>query len=181
MDLIRARGFDAVSIKDIVGQTGVPKGSFHYYFDSKEAYGLELMDFFGDSIRRTTLPALQAPGKSSLERLRGFFRAYADRMHREKYQMSCLNGLISMESSARSEPLREKAEDGLGDFQKEIWNLLKEARKSGEIRGNPDLKSLAGFIVNSWEGALLRMKVQRSPKALRDFDRIVFEELLPGK
>lgn len=35
-ELILGRGFSAVGLAEILGRAQVPKGSFYYYFDSKE-------------------------------------------------------------------------------------------------------------------------------------------------
>lgn len=37
--LIAHKGFTAVGIKQILDTAGIPKGSFYYYFASKEAFG----------------------------------------------------------------------------------------------------------------------------------------------
>ena len=40
---------------------------------------------------------------------------------------------------------------------------------------------LADFILNSWEGALLRMRADRSGAPLETFKQMVFDVLLHGK
>ncbi|MDW3689418.1 TetR family transcriptional regulator C-terminal domain-containing protein [Cupriavidus sp. CV2] len=37
---------------------------------------------------------------------------------------------------------------------------------------------LAQFLLNSWEGALLRMRVEKSDGPLRDFVKVIFESVL---
>ncbi len=43
------------------------------------------------------------------------------------------------------------------------------------IRPFLDPTDLADFLLASWQGAILRMKVERSPAALERFKSIVFE------
>ena len=50
-----------------------------------------------------------------------------------------------------------------------------EAQAIGEIDSSFDPIDLAEFLLASWEGAILRMKVERSPAALDRFKDIVFE------
>lgn len=38
------KGFSATGLDEILKAVGVPKGSFYHYFDSKEAFGAELID-----------------------------------------------------------------------------------------------------------------------------------------
>jgi TetR/AcrR family transcriptional repressor of nem operon len=55
---------------------------------------------------------------------------------------------------------------------------LEAAKKAGEIDESTDPYEMADFIINSWEGALLRMKAEKSPEPLLLFDRVVFEQVL---
>ena len=50
-----------------------------------------------------------------------------------------------------------------------------EAQTSGEIDSTFDPMDLAEFLLASWEGAILRMKVERGPAALDRFKNIVFQ------
>lgn len=42
--LVAARGFSGVGLSEIVAASGVRKGSFYYYFESKEACGRALLE-----------------------------------------------------------------------------------------------------------------------------------------
>ena len=42
-DLIVRQGFNATGLSDILTTAGVPKGSFYYYFESKEDFGLAII------------------------------------------------------------------------------------------------------------------------------------------
>ena len=47
-EIIVQQGFNAASLNDILSAAGVPKGSFYYYFSSKEDFGLAIIDNFAD-------------------------------------------------------------------------------------------------------------------------------------
>jgi len=47
----------------------------------------------------------------------------------------------------------------------------------GEIDSQFDATDLAEFLLASWEGAILRMKVERSPAALERFKTIAFQTI----
>jgi len=44
--LVHERGFAGAAVRDIVKGAGVSQGSFTDHFDSKEAFGLEVLDIY---------------------------------------------------------------------------------------------------------------------------------------
>ena len=52
---------------------------------------------------------------------------------------------------------------------------LPRRNTSGKIDSTFDPMDLAEFLLSSWEGAILRMKVERGPAALDRFKTIVFQ------
>ena len=48
----------------------------------------------------------------------------------------------------------------------------------GELRGDLDPQQVAEFYLNSFEGAVLRAKVSKSPEPLRLFVTIMFDNVL---
>jgi len=50
-----------------------------------------------------------------------------------------------------------------------------EPKALGEIDATFDPMDLAEFLLASWEGAILRMKVERGPAALERFKTIAFQ------
>jgi TetR/AcrR family transcriptional repressor of nem operon len=47
-----------------------------------------------------------------------------------------------------------------------------------ELPADTDPESLAGFLLNSWEGALLRSQAEKSDAPLELFVQLVFGQLL---
>jgi TetR/AcrR family transcriptional regulator, transcriptional repressor for nem operon len=55
---------------------------------------------------------------------------------------------------------------------------IREAQAAGELRAELDPDSIAAFLIDAYEGAILRTKVDRDPAALRRFESIVFSTIL---
>src|ERR1700761_7395574 len=67
---VHAHGFANTSVRDIVAAAGVPQGSFTNNFESKEAFGVEILDIYfanGAAVIRDTL---RNDALSPLKRLR---------------------------------------------------------------------------------------------------------------
>jgi TetR/AcrR family transcriptional repressor of nem operon len=179
LEAIRQGGFSAVSIKELVTQAEVPKGSFHYYFESKEAYGAELVDHYIHSVKAQAEPILHDLTLTPLQRLRVFFQSFSYRMQEGGYKAGCLVGVMAAEAWQDSPLLREKTGHCLSLFPEFLSPFISEAQQQGEIRSDLSVRELAEFIADCWQGVLLRMKVQQDGAALQSFDKVIFEHFLP--
>ena len=78
-------------------------------------------------------------------------------------------GNSSNELSDVTESFREVIAQEFNLWQNALEKCIMEAQDEGEINRNTDSKMLASFILNSWEGALLRMKSEKTVDPLKDF------------
>ena len=74
-ELVYRQGFNNTGIQEILESAGVPKGSFYFYFKSKEQFGLELIDYYMEFFRVMIGTHLRKSDSPPLERLRAFFAA----------------------------------------------------------------------------------------------------------
>ena len=75
--MLHEGGFTGTGIKDIVDAAQVPKGSFYNYFENKEAFGKEAIDYFFDSGVEKLRERLLDENTPPLERLRHYFESRA--------------------------------------------------------------------------------------------------------
>jgi len=178
VELFHARGYTATGIKDIVAAAHVPKGSFYNYFDNKETFGTEVIDFFFE--RR--LPKIQAllsnPDAPPLERLRHYFELRIDGSRASGYVRGCLLGNFSLEVADQSPLMRERLAVHFRTWSQLLETCIEEARRTGALNTPLPPSVLARFILNSWEGALLRMRAEKSDGPLNEFMTVVFGTVL---
>lgn len=177
LDTVRAGGYARVSIQDIVAAAGVPKGSFHYYFPSKEAFALALMKHFAGRMAPVAATLEADSDAPAVERLRRFFRAYAARMDAEGFRTGCLFGVLALDAGAVGPVVRDRIDAGLAAFAAALAPHVRAARDEGSLAQDTDPDALAAFLVDAWQGALLRMRVERSGAPLQRFERVVFDAL----
>jgi TetR/AcrR family transcriptional repressor of nem operon len=178
-DLIYKKGYASTSLGDILAASGVPKGSFYHHYQSKEAFGLEAVDFHLGFLVSWLQEALSPDSRlGPIERLRRFFEEYREFLKRRKYADGCPVGNLAQESGALPEGFREKIRAAFLLMREPVEACLTEARRAGELQAGLDPAETADFILNAWEGALLRMKVEGDDGPLRAFERMVFERLL---
>jgi TetR/AcrR family transcriptional repressor of nem operon len=166
LEVIHAQGFNDCSVQDITDAAGVPKGSFYNYFKSKEALAVEVLSVYRGS---GDLDCLQDRSKSPVERLRAHFRASARPFLATGFRRGCLMGSLGAEMSDSSEPVRKALTQRFKVWHQAIATLLRDGQSTGDVDGAIDPEQAARFLVSSWEGALLQMKISKSAQPIDDF------------
>ena len=170
------KGFNAVGVQDITDAAGVPKGSFYNHFDSKEALGVEIVERYGaDQVRREIL---NDPTVPPLQRLRQHFDRINALFADSHFTRNCILGGFSSELANQSEPIRESLRKLYGQWTKDLEATIAEAQAKGEIANKTKAAEIAAFLLDSYEGALLRARVERSRKPFDRFMKFAFGELL---
>ena len=169
LELMKTRGYNGTSVKDIVDAAAVPKGSFYNYFDSKESFATDALDAVAADDERMTRELLDSIDGPTLAKLRGFFAAVAGRFCADDFREGCFFGNMAQEMSDSNDVIREKVRQIMARKTGAIAALLDQARAQGEIRSTADTAQLAEFLFNAWEGTLMRMKASRSREPLNAF------------
>jgi len=177
-ELIHRQGFNRTGIKEILDLAGVPKGSFYFYFPSKEAFGLALIDHFTEHMGGTARSILFDPGLPPLERLARFFATLREKFSDLHCARGCPIGNLSQEMSDLSPAIQQRVCAAFSGMAGLLARVLGEAAERGELSGGIDPDQAAAFIVDAWEGALLRMKAEKRIDPLLRFEDIIFTRVL---
>ncbi len=176
--IVHERGFNNTGIQEILNAADVPKGSFYFYFRSKEDFGLELVDYYIHLLKERLGKHLRSAERSHLKRLRNFFIAALEVQKENQCRAGCPIGNLTQEMGGLNQAFQVKLKITLDQMATEIGRCVELAQKSGEIDATLDPYETANFMLNSWQGALLRMKAERSIDPLICFDKMVFGKLL---
>ncbi|HEY1941695.1 MAG TPA: TetR family transcriptional regulator C-terminal domain-containing protein [Roseiarcus sp.] len=176
LETLHKRGFNATSVDDIAKAAGAPKGSFYNHFSSKEDFGAAAVSLYAEKVG-TRLAVLDERGLAPLERLRRYFEAMAE-LSAAPDAPGCLLGNFAAELSSQSPAIRERVSAAFADWRLALARVIAEAQRGGDIRAESPPEALAAFLIDAWEGALLRTKVEQSPAPLRGFLDIAFTKIL---
>ena len=177
-DLVHRQGFNNTGLKDILKAAGVPKGSFYFYFDSKETFGIELAHYLRKRSREAMLPIINDETKTPLERLHAMFSRFQAYFASHGYTRGCPIGNLAQEVSDLSPAMREAVRQVLHKMGGNLARILAEAAQAGELPPDLDPERTAAFILDAWEGALLRMKAEKTVEPLHRFEEFVFTRVL---
>ena len=176
--LLQEFGYSDTGLQDIVQASGIPKGSFYHHFRNKEDFGLQAVEQYAERSGAQLDAHLSDPSVAPVERIRGFFDEMFADWTRNDCRKGCLLGTLGQELADVSPAFRHLIRDSLNQWSDRIAACLAEAQDRGEIPVDIDCRATAERIVDGFQGAALRMKLERSPEPLKGFCDLFFDTIL---
>ena len=165
--LVLLRGFGGVGLKELLDQCAVPKGSFYYYFASKEAFGCALLEnYCTDYLGR--LEALFTQAGSGRERLMRYWTAWLDDEGAEGLADRCLVVKLAAEIPDLSEDMRVILQGGVERLIDRIAQVVADGRADGSIPTPRDPRAVARAMYSLWLGAAILSKLGKDQAPMRD-------------
>ncbi|MGW3288198.1 TetR/AcrR family transcriptional regulator [Streptomyces sp. NPDC001002] len=166
--LIEGRGYSALGVAEICKAAGVPKGSFYYFFESKEALALAVVDEHWAGQHRDWTRILGG-GDEPLRRLRQLFEE-TEAGQRAVQQgcgtvSGCLFGNLTLELSNQTEPVRARLQEIFDAQVDMVEAVVAEARERGDVAVT-DPHQAARAVVAQLEGQVMFAKLYNSTERL---------------
>jgi TetR/AcrR family transcriptional repressor of nem operon len=159
LPMLLRHGYNDLGIQALLSATSTPKGSFYHHFKDKENFALQVVDQYMQQVHAGLDLCLGDNNRPPLERVRYFFEL-TRQSYRDEGYMGCLLGGLGQELSGVSEVFRRKVEWCFAEIASRIAICLEEARKNGDIPAGSNPDSMASLLVDCWEGAALRSRLQ---------------------
>jgi len=176
--LIHRKGYNATGLSDILTAARVPKGSFYFYFKNKEDFGLAVIDHYAEAIVAMGSSYLGDINRPPMQRLAAFMDGFTDVFAKMDFTCGCPIGNLMQEMSDLNEAFRERVGRVYALMVEAIAQCLAEAKEQGDIPEDLDAAQTAQFILNSWEGAIMHMKLVKDDTPLTLCKRMVFDHIL---
>jgi TetR/AcrR family transcriptional regulator, transcriptional repressor for nem operon len=180
LERLHEHGYTATGIQEILESAGVPKGSFYHHFGSKEEFARQVVLEYVNREVQHIEKVLKNPKLSPLKRLRQYFKELIKIYGHSSPISGCLLGKMSLEVSNQSELIRMVVSGSFETWQKEIEDVLCAAVDQKEAPSNIRPAEIAAYLLNGWQGAVLRSQVEKSDKPLETFLALTFSHLLPS-
>lgn len=183
LELLSHKGYSATGVQEITDACGVPKGSFYNYFDSKEDFALAVLGEYQAAACERLAAVLEREDLSPLERLRAMFRESGAEFAAAGFAGGCLAGRLAQELAGENLGFRPPLDHTFDCMQSKVAEVLRQARDAGEwavgeSSDDEEVDAVAEFLVNAWQGAVLRAKAAGSERPLEIFQHTVFDRLL---
>ena len=121
---------------------------------------------------------MAADATAPLARLKAYFKSLNQLGPANGFTRGCLLGNFSAELASQSPGIRQALAAALADWTKDIARVVAEAQEAGDVGRDVPAATLAAFLLNAWEGAVLRSRVDRSSAPLDAFMKVAFNKIL---
>ncbi len=168
ISLMHEKGYNGTSVNDITKMAGIPKGSFYYYFKSKEDYVIEALSIYIYNLKSKSFEILKNKKLKPLDRIIKFYEYNINHLEANEFKKGCFVGNITEEMADVNNNIAYTVESIHNEISELICESLDESSEVKE-KGTLNNKKLSNYIVNSWQGALLRMKASKAIEPLNTF------------
>lgn len=174
LQMMRSKGYVAISYDDLAKQLGVTKASIHYHFEKKEDLGVAVIERIISNQRRTS----QSTEPASV-RLREFI---AYRTSRLGCHAICPISSLQADYACLPEALQIKLLE-LCQLELETLTAILEAGKLEQlILPSENAPTLAALILTSIRGAMQYGRVlgiDMYPQVIQQFNRLLLKSIEP--
>ncbi len=165
--LLMQQGYHGTGLKEILDAVQIPKGSFYNYFGSKENFAAEAIQHYINPFIDQLSRHLQNPDNDALGALLCYFNELISELEKAEYQGGCLLGNLMGEIGDTSELCKKSLQSAVHRYRDLLQTGLLKAQQEGTVRGDKSAEEMADLLVNMWQGALLRMKIEQSSSPLK--------------
>ncbi|MBE0435054.1 MAG: TetR family transcriptional regulator C-terminal domain-containing protein [Methylomicrobium sp.] len=165
--LLMAQGYHGTGLKEILDAVKIPKGSFYNYFGSKENFGAEVIQHYIEPFIKQLDTYLEHSNGDALEALRRYYHELIADAEKENFKGGCLLGNLMGEIGDTSEVCQKSLQSAVTRYRNTIRSGLTQAQQQGTVRTDLLAEEMADLLLNAWQGALLRMKIEQSSEPLQ--------------
>jgi TetR/AcrR family transcriptional repressor of nem operon len=166
--LIETRGYSALGIAEICSAAGVPKGSFYYFFASKEAMALAVIDEQWTEQKKMWAGVLGGDA-SPLLRMRRWFEATEAAQRAGQLSCGavagCMFGNLTLELSNQTEVIRGRLQEVFEEQAAMVAAVIDEAVEREEA-AVADVPAAARGVLAQLEGQVMFAKLYNDASRL---------------
>ena len=167
-NIIGRKGYAAVGLTEILTEAKVPKGSFYYYFKSKDAFGEALLKHYFDGYLAEMDNILGSPGKTNAELLMSYWLYWQNAQESFDCQGKCLAVKLGAEVSDLSESMRLALSTGTAGIINRLSKTIAGGVADGSLSIKSNARDLALMLYQLWLGASLMCKITRNNAPLEN-------------
>lgn len=167
VQLLMQQGYHGTGLKEILDAVQIPKGSFYNYFSSKESFAAEVIQHYIAPFIQQLDNHLKDPELDALTALKTYFNELVVELEKAQFKGGCLLGNLMGEIGDTSDLCQQSLQLAVHQYRDLLATGLKKAQAEGTVRIDKSADDMADLLANTWQGALLRMKIEQSANPLK--------------
>lgn len=154
LHLFVSQGYRSTNLETIAGDARLSKGAVYFYFGSKEAVLLELLERVQTIVVDEALAAADKAGPSAADQIVAFLHHQANLgvTHRDQVLLLIL---MSLEFGERRGKVRALTEGIYRKLYAFVEKLVRKGAAAGELRSDLSPRELASIIMANHDGTFL--------------------------
>lgn len=176
--LMRRQGYHATGLTQLLREAEVPKGSFYHYFPSKEALAQAIIRQYGDELSSGLAAFMQQSSGPWLHRLRQYFDYAIQLLAVQPELCNCLLGTLAQELAQAEPALAQELDQQYRRLERHLAGILADAQANGELPPGLSPEPMARVLFSSWQGCLIRARLEHSVQPLQDCLELYFTRVL---
>lgn len=166
--LFHEQGYHATGVSTILREADVRSGSLYYFFDSKEALLLGVLEWYLEHLRPIVLEPAEAATPDGVERVFALLNWYRTGLGRAGCTLGCPIGNLALELGDNLPAVRALIHQNFQNWAGGVERWLIDA--GDRLPTWTDRAGLARFVLTVMEGAIMQ---SRAAGSLEPFDQSV--------
>ncbi|NYT85217.1 TetR/AcrR family transcriptional regulator [Pollutimonas harenae] len=160
--LIRQRGYNGFSYRDLADQVGIKTSSIHYYFPSKDDLLAEAIDNYAEQ----TASKLQGIDQTlpACERL----NRYAGLLHGSPTDQICLCGMLAADFSSLTDRARQAVQSFYRTHESWLSKVVADGQRDGTLARSEDPAAAGRYLFSAFQGALMSSRLFQTSDRIQD-------------
>lgn len=179
--LMHERGYEATGVAELCQAAGAPKGSFYYWWPTKQALALAMLDRQWELARERVVAPAFAMGGPIVQQFARYAELLIAVLRGEVEQTGSVHGCpfgnFVVELATRNDVIRSRAEEILSELRRVFATAIAAAKEAGELPADLDSDDLAEAILAQLEGLFVIAKARNDPAVFerlpRDIGRLL--------
>ncbi len=163
------QGYEGTGIGPLLASVAVPKGSFYHFFASKEDFASAVLTAYAGQYRQQRQELFADESLSPLARIERHLVQVERDSTAEAGMPGCLYGALALAAPALNAELRGQLRAVFAAWEQDLAALISEAQQAGEVDAALDPVEVAGHVVDTYEGAVIRARAGDGPAAFARF------------
>ena len=168
--LIRVKGFNAFSYKDISEPLQMKNAAIHYHFPTKSELGMEVVEKEMRSLEQNAAKWKDLPEDGQLVKFCGVFREHCNKGN------VCLMGSLAPDYGTLSPEMQEKVQQMAKAILSWMTCCLEQGRKHKRFHFKGDAGDRALLVISNLQSSLLLSRVL-GPSAFNRISRRLLQDL----